>query len=435
MTSASLESGDCRDVLLELAALGETFHACVTDPPYHLTSTVDRFGGDNAAPAAPGVYGRSSAGFMGKRWDGGDIAFRPETWRLVFDVLKPGAYLLAFGGSRTYHRMACAIEDAGFEIRDSIMWLYGTGFPKSHDISKAIDKAAGAVRTEVVGSKLGRPGMSKDGSNQRSGFDSAFGGAGASAMSSDILAPATPEAAEWAGWGSALKPAFEPIIVARRPLAGTLAANTLAHGCGGLNIDASRIPLAEGEAGGAWGEGKSSGSCWSPGRTGGGSEPEGRKHELGRWPANVMHDGSPEVLEAFAAYGDRGAHADVPADAPSPASSGRATGKRNRVSSVARKDTGTAARFFYSPKAGAADRAGSEHPTVKRLDLMRYLCRLVTRPGGRILDPFAGSGTTLQAAVECGFEALGIEADPGYQADILRRLAAMDAAALEALLA
>jgi site-specific DNA-methyltransferase (adenine-specific) len=371
MARAILEPGDCRDVLLELAAAGESFHACITDPPYHLTSIVKRFGGENAAPAqfgSDGAFARASRGFMGKTWDGGGVAFDPSTWRAVFDVLRPGAHLLAFGGTRTFHRMAVAIEDAGFEIRDTVMWLYATGFPKSHNVAKT----AGAA---------------------------------------------------WSGWGTALKPAWEPIIVARRPLAGTVAANVLAHGTGALNIGASRIALPDGDSlhDGLRGDYErldtgTVDSQW-------GFKRVDRAPGLGRWPANVTHDGSDEVIEAFAAYAARGGAGSAQGDEP-----------RARARRVARTDTATAARFFYSAKATIADRGGSRHPTVKPLALLRYLCRMVTPPGGRVLDPFAGSGTTLQGAVECGFDATGIERDPEYQADIRRRLAAQDADDLKAML-
>lgn len=430
-----LESGDCRDVMLDLAVSGETFDACVTDPPYDLTSVVKRFGGENAAPAqrgTDGLFARASRGFMGKTWDGTGVAFDPATWRAVYDVLKPGAHLLAFGGTRTFHRMAVAIEDAGFEIRDTMMWMYGTGFPKSHDVSKGIDKVAGAVRSEVVGSKLGRPGMSKDGSNQRNGFDDAFGGDAHGGMSSDILAPATPEAAAWSGWGTALKPAWEPIIVARKPLIGTVAANVLAHGTGALNIDACRVSMSGTDAAdiaARIGGFNNTQSIGGDGCLGGGKTMDRAANydaSKGRWPANVLHDGSDEVEAAFAVYGERKGFS----------GGGRREGlARDGVTFNAignggevryHGDSGTAARFFYSAKAGKNDRAGSKHPTVKPIALMRYLCRLVTPPGGTVLDPFGGSGSTLQAAAEEGFSATMIEREPEYQADILRRIAALE---------
>ena len=368
--------GDMRDVLFDLHCEGAQFHACVTDPPYHLASTVKRFGKPGSAPAqfgTDGAYARASRGFMGKEWDGGDVSFRPETWRAVYDVLLPGGYLLAFGGTRTYHRIAVAIEDAGFELRDTIMWMFGTGFPKSHDVSKAIDKA-----TKV---------------------------------------PATAEAAQWSGWGTALKPAYEPIIVARKPSDGTVARNVLTHGCGGLNIDASRV-----------GE---SGSC-NKGCKGGNNgiySPIGQiaaiDYGKGRWPANVIHDGSDGVLDAFAAFGDRpGQQGRARTDGAAQGNAVYGAIKNGTTNPEPRNDTGSAARFFYSTKATAADRAGSAHPTVKPLALMRYLLTMVTPPGGRVLDPFCGSGTTLQAALECGFSPTGIERDADYAADVLRRLEA-----------
>lgn len=428
--SGRLEQGDCIDVMLEMYARGEQFDALVSDPPYHLTSVVERFGKPGAAHAkhgTDGLYARQSRGFMGKEWDGGDVAFQASTWRLAYDILKPGAHLLAFGGSRTFHRMAVAIEDAGFEIRDCVMWLYGTGFPKSHDVSKGIDKRLG-VSGEVVaiGDPVKRmiPGADQDATgswvkdNGREYQPGAY-------------IPGSPEAAAWQGWGTALKPGYEPIIVARKPLAGTVAANVLAHGTGALNIDVSRI----GESGATK---RSHQAAYE--RTEDGKEDRsqhwartGHKIEalaLGRWPANVIHDGSDDVLEAFAEFGERGAAAPVRGTEASDASTGRVTGRRARVPGAFHGDTGSAARFFYSAKATAADRAGSKHPTVKPLALMRYLCRLVTPPGGTVLDPFAGSGTTLAAAMECGFNAVGIERDPEYQADIQRRLDALELASL-----
>lgn len=415
--TARLESGDCLDVLLEMAARGEAVDSVVTDPPYHLSSVVKRFGAPGAAPAkfgTDGLYARQSRGFMGKSWDGGDVAFRPETWRLVWDVLKPGGHVAAFGGTRTFHRMAVAIEDAGFEIRDCLMWLYGSGFPKSHDVSKELDKRAGHWRG-LAGAKV-------------SGNQAMSGGNYTRTPKGD---PVT-AAAAWHGWGTALKPAWEPIILARKPLEGTVAANVLAHGTGALNIDGCRVPCDGGSPSAAIREAaRNSGK--TPGRPGeyrhtleDRTSPEryteARAGEmLGRWPANVIHDGSPEVSEAFALYGE--------------SASGKDCGQRGRGGIWRASDgtpcgpqygdSGTAARFFYCAKASAADRAGSKHPTVKPVSLMRYLCRLITPPGGTVLDPFAGSGSTLQAAVEEGFSAIGIEREPEYQADILRRISAV----------
>jgi site-specific DNA-methyltransferase (adenine-specific) len=330
---------DCLDAMRSMAEAGDTVHSIVTDPPYGLD-------------------------FMGRAWDGA-VPGVPY-WEAALRLLPPGGYLLAFGGTRTAHRMAVAIEDAGFEIRDQIMWLYGSGFPKS----------------------LNLPG----------------------------------------GLGTALKPAYEPIIVARKTLAGTVAANVLAHGTGALNIDASRVPTVNGDYA-SGGRNDVTGTGWGhkvPDRT--------EQHPAGRWPANILHDGSDEVLEAFAAYGERKVNRPSAKGLSSKVGFQGMEGRGQTFNAAANpfySDTGTAARFFYSAKATAADRAGSKHPTVKPLALMRYLCRLVTPPGGTVLDPFSGSGTTLQAAMECGFNVIGIEQDAGSVADIHRRLGAMrDAAPL-----
>jgi site-specific DNA-methyltransferase (adenine-specific) len=328
--------GDCLDVLRTLRGLD----ACVTDPPYGLA-------------------------FMGRAWDGG-VAFQPETWRLVFDAMKPGAHLAAFSGTRTSHRMVCAIEDAGFEIRDSVLWLYGSGFPKSHAVPHV---SLIATRQE---------------------FD---------------------------GWGTALKPACEPIVLARKPLIGTVAANVLAHGTGGINVDACRIPAADGDAPVKWDNPR--GGIWTTN-----SDATGRlvPNDAGRWPANVAHDGSDEVMAAFAAFGDTGARAPVHGTEPSPASVGTITNRRARVRGTFHGDIGTPARFYYCAKASKADRAGSKHPTIKPVSLIRWLVRLITPPGGTVLDPFAGSGTTGEAAQLEGMNAVLIEREAEYAADIRRRV-------------
>jgi DNA modification methylase len=376
--SVEILHGDCRDQMFALFERMVQVDSIVTDPPYHLTSIVKRFGAATAAPAKDrdGAYARQSRGFMGKQWDGGDIAFQASTWRLAFDLLKPGGHLLAFSGTRTYHRMACAIEDAGFEIRDQIGWAYGSGFPKSHDVSKAIDKAAGAAR-EVVGvsqnwrdSKRDRE---KDNRMEVRGENAGL-----------VTAPATDAARQWQGWGTSLKPAWEPIVVARKPLIGTVAENVLAHGTGALNIDGCRIGTEVVGWGGA--KGGSDDPSQSQGRNYRLGEGEARPI-AGRWPANLIHDGSEEVLRCFPEIEE------------------------------------SAARFFYTPKADAGDRLGSKHPTVKPVDLMAYLCRLVTPPGGLVLDPFAGSGTTGMACLREGFRAILIEREAEYIADIKRRLA------------
>jgi len=295
--------------------------SCVTDPPYGLA-------------------------FMGKKWDY-DVP-SVEVWQECLRVLKPGGHLLAFAGTRTQHRMAVRIEDAGFEIRDMIAWVYGSGFPKSLDVSKAIDKAAGAER-EVVGVDAVRYARLKNqiGGSVSTGEQWEHGGRNVC-----ITAPATEAAKQWQGWGTALKPALEPITVARKPFPGTVAENVLQHGTGALNVDGCRVG-----------------------------------DESGRFPANLIHDGSEEVVGLFPEDGEA-----------------------------------SAARFFYCAKADPSERRNSKHPTIKPVALMRYLVRLVTPPGGLVLDPFGGSGTTAEAArlEHCRF--LLLELSEEYCADAAERL-------------
>ena len=402
-------SGDCREVMAELEA--ESVDAIVTDPPYEL-------------------------GFMGKSWDSSGVAFDPETWRHALRVLKPGGHLLAFSGSRTYHRMACAIEDAGFEIRDQIMWVYGSGFPKSHDVSKAIDREAGAER-EVVGRKedwwpAGR--REHSGPFMRSSYRPFHDDPEACERSRAITAPATDAARTWSGWGTALKPAHEPIVVARKPFKGTVAANVMAHGTGALNIDGCRVGSAGGTTRGEGGGWLSSQGAFTTGH-------DVVSLDSGRWPANFIHDGSDEVLRLFPdVNGIVGASRQGGDKSIFNGGGHQQVAKQKIVGGS--KDSGSAARFFYCPKASKRDRedglAGftlqapsglqgrndgslgsivtraNHHPTVKPTELMRYLCRLVTPPGGLVLDPFTGSGSTGRGAVLEGFRFLGIEMDPGY---------------------
>lgn len=368
----TLYAGDCIRVLADLAP--NSVDSVVTDPPYHLTSIVKRFGGTSVSDDTKTSersrnrsdgYARAAAGFMGKVWDGGDIAFRPETWAAVLRVLKPGGHMLAFSGTRTYHRMVCAIEDAGFEIRDSVMWHYGSGFPKSHDVSKAIDRAAGAER-KVVGV----------GFKPKPTFHTAGIGGDAAVNEYDITAPATDAARQWQGWGTALKPATELIALCRKPLSeSSIAANVLKWGTGAINVDGCRVETDEVLQLGK--TGLASDKFFTKGKV---PIIQKHQHSLGRWPANLIHDGS---------------EAD---------------------------DGGSAARFFYTAKADAEDRIGSKHPTVKPLDLMQYLCRLITPPRGTVLDCFAGTGTTGEAAWREGFRAVLIEREAEYLADIARRM-------------
>jgi site-specific DNA-methyltransferase (adenine-specific) len=346
-----------------LPTLGTRFHAVVTDPPYHFGSIVKRFaktGGGDRTASRVGAYTRHARGFMGKEWDGGDIAFRPETWALVGSVMLPGAHLVAFAGTKGAHRMACAIEDAGFEIRDTLAWLYGSGFPKSH--------------------------------NQKG---------------------------EWEGWGTALKPAYEPIVLARWPMAEKTVAGNLAElRCGAINIDGCRIEANGRPQRDKIGNDRTT-NVYGAGRN---TTVANGSTDLGRWPANVVHDGSAEVVAAFP-HSD-GQQRDVTGREQSHVTK-NAYGHFERGGSghAARNDSGSAARFFYSAKADADDRLGSKHPTVKPVDLMRWLVRLVTPKGGRVLDPFAGSGTTGMACMAEGFDCTLIEREAEYAADIERRLA------------
>ena len=366
---AQLIHGDCLEVLNGMP--DNSVDSVVTDPPYGLS-------------------------FMGKKWDY-DV---PEQaiWEECLRVLKPGGHLLAFAGTRTQHRMAVRIEDAGFEIRDMIAWAYGNGFPKSMDVSKAIDKAAGAER-EVIGQDTKARSTSSASALPTMGGETVY-------QSWDITAPATESAKQWKGWGTALKPALEPITVARKPFKGTVAANVMEWGTGAINIDGCRVgpPITHQPGGLHRGSGSTVGSF-----TG---ETEFERDAHGRWPANLIHDGSDEPTELL----------------------------------------GAAARFFYCAKASKKDRDegldGFEaksrptmgngigvqsdqqkannrniHPTVKPTDLMAYLCRLVTPPGGVVLDPFMGRGSTGKAAVREGFRFIGIEMDAEYLAIAEARIA------------
>lgn len=444
----TLHLGDCLETLRSLP--DNSVDSVVTDPPYGLS-------------------------FMGKRWDY-DVP-SVEIWAECLRVLKPGGHLLAFAGTRTQHRMAVRIEDAGFEIRDMIAWVYGSGFPKSLDVSKAIDKAAGAER-EVLGPRV-RLGDKKAYSEDRSGTEVY----GEYSGESFTTAPATDAAAQWQGWGTALKPALEPVTVARKPLIGTVAANVLAHGTGALNIDGCRVSygsaadMLSARPGGATTShaGRNgANAAGSAQNLSGRKSFDAKQSTAGRWPANLIHDDSPEVVALFPSE----AGASAPVKGTEPTANGfsgpvKYSGMRERVAGAFRADAGSAARFFYCAKTSRKDRNeglatgdqkavstnatmrqvedadwsarnGNHHPTVKPTDLMAYLCRLVTPPGGVVLDPFMGSGSTGKAAMREGFRFIGCERDTdengnslGYMAiarariehEHLKVTAAVDAAA------
>jgi DNA modification methylase len=376
--SFEIYHGNCLDALMKMP--DGSVDSIVCDPPYGLS-------------------------FMGRKWDY-DVPSE-AIWRECLRVLKPGGHLLAFAGTRTQHRMAVRIEDAGFEIRDMIAWVYGSGFPKSLDVSKAIDKAAGAER-EVIGVRedfAARANKVRIGTAWTGAQDGGFSNPDTVGQ---ITAPATDAARQWQGWGTALKPALEPITVARKPLIGTVAENVLAHGTGALNIDGCRVGNEQIEKGRA-GRGECESNSLGKKLMGTGAQ----EWQIGRWPANLIHDGSDEVLTAFPqAKGRQGVLTGAEPSSKTKNVLGEFAG---RAPSDPRGDTGSAARFFYCAKASKSDRGAENiHPTVKPTDLMRYLCRLVTPPGGVVLDPFMGSGSTGRAAVLEGFDFVGMEVDAAY---------------------
>lgn len=390
----TVHHGDSREVLKGFA--DASIDSVVCDPPYALVSIGKRFGAENAAAAKPGktgAYARASAGFMGQRWDTGETAFDPEFWRGVRRVMKPGAHLLAFGGTRTFGELQVAIAAAGFEIRDSILDLV--------DPEGAVQAFLNSLNEEQIRAFV------------KCYDDATWGG-----LLAWIFGSGFPKShnqkGEWEGYGSALKPAFEPIVVARVPMIGTIAANLAAHRTGALNIDGCRIEANDDRSGG-FGAGN---RPWPTGAKGETNKVEAGS--LGRWPANVIHDGSVEVADAFPqSNGQQGAVGPQHGARPTVNVYGD-YGARDHFSP--RGDSGSAARFFYSSKADAADRCGSKHPTVKPIDLMAYLCRLVTPPGGTVLDPFAGSGSTGMACLREGFDCVLIEREAQYVEDIHRRL-------------
>src|SRR5699024_10740425 len=390
-TLPTIHHGDCIETMNAMPP--ESIDAIVTDPPYGL-------------------------GFMGRKWD----ALPPsQEWaEACYRVLKPGGHIAEVGRTKTGHRLAVAIEDAAFEMRDSHAWLYASGFPKSHDVGKAIDKLAGAER-EVIGSKI--TGNAKQPTSRTGEFaDGKHGGQ----QVVDITAPATPEAAQWDGWGTALKPGHEPVVLARKPLAEkTVARNVLAHGTGAINVDGCRI----GTTVETWPKsrmygGKSAVSFTSSAETisaqSTGSAPSGR------WPANVLldHHAAAWVDEQSGTLktGAKKAHHQRHTVGGNGLTHGRMEGVTGPESEA---NEGGASRFFYTAKAPKRERPnvdGVQHPTVKPLKIMQWLIRLVTPPGGTVLDPFAGSGTTIEAALIEGFNPVGIEMETDYLPLIQHRI-------------
>ena len=368
-----VHEGDC--VALANEGREHAFDAIVCDPPYDLVSITKRFGKNGSAPAkfgSDGRFQRLSGGFMGQKWDSTGVAFKPETWAALLRVVKPGAHLIAFGGTRTYHRMACAVEDAGWEIRDALVWLQGQGFPKSHNLDGA-----------------------------------------------------------WEGWGTALKPAWESIVLARAPLSEpTIAANVLKWGTGAINVDGCRIEangrplrekLADLPSTGIYGEGLN------------GSRAVGVTSQ-GRWPANVVLDEHAAML-LDEEVGERTSGTGAVKRSSASGYRPNALGTESRTvgtEMICYGDTGGVSRFFYTSKASASERklpdgTRHNHPTTKPLSLMRWLVRLVTPPNGIVLDPFCGSGSTGVAALQEGFRFVGIDMTPEYCEIARKRLAAAEA--------
>ena len=375
--------GDCKEQMAKMP--DNSVDSIVTDPPYGLE-------------------------FMGKEWDKGVPPV--DYWQEALRILKPGGHLLSFGGSRTYHRMACAIEDAGFEIRDQIMWVYGSGFPKSLNVGKAIDKAAGYWRGRA--GKVASSNVSMSGANYER---------------SDKGEPITPEAKQWEGWGTALKPAHEPIVVARKPFDGTVANNVLAHGTGAMNIDGCRVETDDGYEK-QWDKAEMSSNIGATGNSyiSNGTQhtfdPRGNRPTGGRWPANFIHDGSDEVLELFPnAMGDSGSAARFFYCAKANKKE-RNAGLDALLVKQGGAMAGTANKSLKTGSGNERDgRQQNHHPTVKPVALMRYLVRLVTPPNGIVFDPFLGSGTTAVAAILEGFEWSGCEITPEYLPIIEGRVA------------
>lgn len=433
---------DNRMSLRRLIDSGVRVHSVVTDPPYGLTSIVKRFGKGGSAPAkqgTDGAFARASKGFMGKEWDGSGIERDPEFWRLIWEILLPGGFVFAFSGSRTGHWQACAMEQAGFIMHPMHGWVFGSGMPKAHDAAKAIDKVLGTPG-EVV--PTGDPVKRMIPCAEQNSSGSWTKDSGREYQPGEYL-PGSPEALQWRGWKygtQSQKPALEPIYLGQKPFSEkTGAANLLKHGVGAVNIDGCRVPTNPGVddprlgGNGTWKTDKAAKNVYNGGYAG----ENVSSSPLGRHPANLILDGSSEVVALFPE--SKGQQGPV----------GPEHGPRKTVNcfgdygprppTLPRGDEGSAARFFhafppdplvYHPKAGKEDRAGGNHPTVKPIALMQYLIRHVTPPGGTVLDPFAGSGTTGEAALREGFDCILMESEPEYVAFLRERFPAPDWVAL-----
>ena len=370
MSTQAVYQGNNLDLLARLPDC--SVHAVVTDPPYGLS-------------------------FMGRDWD--KALPDPRTWSECLRVLRPGGHLVAFGAPRLYHRLTCQIEDAGFEIRDALLWLFGSGFPKSLDVSKAIDKEAGAVRVRVpaTGGLHNNSNLNDDGWAQ----------IGNAAPTQPGPTPATPEAAEWSGWGTALKPAYEPIVLARKPLDGTVASNVQRWGTGAINVDGCRIEATDPEAYAA--KGASVVGLDSARNTttyGASNAPRADSTSpLGRWPANLIlsDEGDEEWRRYFYS--------------PKASRSEREAGLEGLPPRVVDESRTEDSAGRNNPRAGAGrkgDGRRNHHPTVKPIELMRWLVRLVTPPGGIVVEPFAGSGTTPSACALADVDCIAMEIAPDY---------------------
>lgn len=389
----TLLKGDCLETLKQIADC--SIDSVICDPPYHLQSITKRFGGDDSAEAkygTDGLFQRSSKGFMGKSWDGGDIAFRTDVWKECYRVLKPGGHLLAFGGTRTMHRITCAIEDSGFEIRDLLCWIQYQGFPKSHDVSKGIDKHLGADR-EIIGS---HPAPAKP---NKGTFNASFGDA-------YITKPSTPEAQKWDGFGTALKPSHEPATIARKPIEQglSIAKNVLKWGTGAMNIDGCRFAYGDPAWPGPQEEYNINKleKCSNFGQL---KKPDYEKiiHDQGRWPANIYQCPKPSRKEKEAGL----SHLE----------------SKTGFDMNGRKEENVGHEYAHAGAGRTSEEVRNTHPTIKPRGVMEWAIRLLTPPGGVVLDPFAGSGTTGVSSIVQGFDCILCELTPEYWPIIEGRVA------------